>query len=96
VSPDFIDGAEGAAILPHCVRVEIPADAEGMLRDAPADAAIWRARVRRDLHWALGAGYTITALAHVDAKSSGYYLMTKATRPGEIGIGLGAGAGSIR
>ena len=63
VTPDFIEGAEGAAILPHCVRVEIPADAEAMLRDAPADAAMWRARVRRDLRWALNAGYTITALS---------------------------------
>ena len=96
VSPDFIEGADGAAILPHCVRVEIPADAEAMLREASADAAVWRSRVRRDLHWALGAGYTITALAHADVKSHGYYLMTKATRAGEIGIGMGAGAGSIR
>ena len=96
VTPDFIDGAEGAAILPHCVRVEIPADGESMLRDAPDDAAEWRARVRRDLRWALNAGYTITALSNEDAKSRGYYLMTKATRVGESGIGVGAGAGSIR
>ena len=93
VSPDFIEGAEGAAILPHCVRVEIPADAETMLRDAPADAALWRERVRRDLRWALGAGYTITALANADAKSRGYYLMTKGARTGELGVGMGAGAG---
>jgi predicted GNAT superfamily acetyltransferase len=94
ISSDFIDGADGAAILPHCVRVEIPADAEALLRDAPHEAAAWRSRVRRDLHWALGAGYTITALATTDANGRGYYLMTKATRAGEIGIGLGAGAGA--
>jgi predicted GNAT superfamily acetyltransferase len=93
VSPDFIEGAEGAAILPHCVRVEIPADAEAMLRDSPAEAAVWRARVRRDLHWALGAGYTITALSNVDANNRGFYLMTKAARVGELGTGIGAGAG---
>ncbi|MGH7615973.1 MAG: GNAT family N-acetyltransferase [Gemmatimonadaceae bacterium] len=93
VTPDFIDGADGAAILPHCVRVEIPADAEGMLRDAPQDAASWRSRVRRNLRWALNAGYTITALSNLDGKKRGYYLMTKAARAGEAGIGLGAGAG---
>jgi predicted GNAT superfamily acetyltransferase len=96
VSPDFIEGADGASILPHCVRVEIPADAEAMLRDAPEAAGLWRARVRRDLHWALGAGYTITAFSHDDTKGQGYYLMTKAMRAGEIGIGVGAGAGSVR
>jgi chorismate synthase len=93
VSPEFIEGAEGAAILPHCVRVEIPADAESLLRDTPAEAALWRERVRRDLRWALGAGYTITALADADARARGYYLMTKGARVGEPGIGVGAGAG---
>lgn len=95
VTPDFIDSADGAAILPHCVRVEIPADAETLLRDTPADAAEWRARVRHDLRWALGAGYTITAFSNEDATSRGYYLMTKAARAGEAGIGVGAGAGGV-
>jgi chorismate synthase len=95
VSPDFIKGAEGAAILPHCVRIEIPLDAEAMLRDATADAATWRARVRRDLRWALGAGYTISAFANVDATKRGYYLMTKAARPSEAGAGVGAGTGGV-
>ena len=93
VSPAFIEGADGAAILPHCVRVEIPADAESLLRDTPAEAAQWRERVRRDLRWALGAGYTITALANADGSGRGYYLMTKGARVGEAGIGVGAGAG---
>jgi chorismate synthase len=93
VSPEFIEGADGAAILPHCVRVEIPADAESLLRDTPADAAQWRERVRRDLRWALGAGYTITALSNADGGGRGYYLMTKGARVGEAGVGVGAGAG---
>src|SRR5262249_15227181 len=93
VSPDFIQGAQGASILPHCVRVEIPADAETLLREASREAALWRSCVRRDLHWALNAGYTITALATADASERGYYLMTKAMRTGEIGLGMGAGAG---
>jgi predicted GNAT superfamily acetyltransferase len=92
VTPQFIEGADGASILPHCVRVEIPADAESLLRSAADEAADWRARVRRDLHWALGAGYTITAFANADEKRLGYYLMTKATRVGEL-AGVGAGAG---
>jgi chorismate synthase len=93
VSPEFIEGADGAAILPHCVRVEIPADAESLLRDTPADAAQWRERVRRDLRWALGVGYTITALSNADGGGRGYYLMTKGARVGEAGVGVGAGAG---
>jgi predicted GNAT superfamily acetyltransferase len=95
VTPDFIDGADGAAILPHCVRVEIPTDGETLLRDAAPEAAEWRARVRRDLRWALGAGYTITAFTSEDETSRGYYLMTKAARAGETGIGVGAGAGGL-
>jgi predicted GNAT superfamily acetyltransferase len=93
VSPEFIECADGAAILPHCVRVEIPADAESLLRDTPAEAAEWRERVRRHLRWALGAGYTITALSNADGGSRGYYLMTKGARVVEAGIGVGAGAG---
>jgi predicted GNAT superfamily acetyltransferase len=95
VTPQFIVGADGAAILPHCVRIEIPLDAEKMLQESPNDAAEWRARVRRDLRWALGAGYTISAFANVDAKNRGYYLMTKATRPIETGAGAGVGAGGV-
>lgn len=95
VTPQFIAGADGAAILPHCVRIEIPLDAEMMLQEAPTEAAEWRARVRRDLRWALNAGYTISAFANVDAKKRGYYLMTKATRPSEAGAGAGVGAGGV-
>ena len=95
VTPQFIAGAHGAAILPHCVRIEIPLDAEMMLQEAPSEAAEWRARVRRDLRWALNAGYTISAFANVDAKKRGYYLMTKAARPSETGAGAGVGAGGI-
>jgi predicted GNAT superfamily acetyltransferase len=95
VSPEFIEGAEGAAILPHCVRVEIPADAEGMLLRAPAEAASWRSRVRRDFRWALGAGYTIAAFANADPEERCYYLMTKAVRASETGPGVGS-AGGLR
>jgi predicted GNAT superfamily acetyltransferase len=96
VSSQFIQGAEGAAILPHCVRIEIPLDAEMMLQELPAAAAEWRSRVRRDLRWALNAGYTISAFANVEADNRGYYLMTKSTRPSETGAGVGAGVGIVR
>jgi hypothetical protein len=43
----------------------------------------------------LGAGYTITAFTSEDETSRGYYLMTKAARAGETGIGVGAGAGGV-
>jgi predicted GNAT superfamily acetyltransferase len=95
VSPQFIQGADGAAILPHCVRIEIPLDAEIMLQESPGNAAEWRARVRRDLRWALNAGYTISAFANVEAMNRGYYLMTKSTRPSETGAGVGVGVGGI-
>jgi predicted GNAT superfamily acetyltransferase len=78
---EWIEGAAGAAILPHCVRIEIPGDAERMLVDAPDDAARWRKTVRRGLQWGLASGYTVTAF-HLDAPTArGYYLMTKVPRP---------------
>ena len=77
---EWIAGASGAAILPHCVRVEIPADAERMLIDRPEDAVRWRYEVRAALEWGLGAGYTITAFFLEAGASSGYYLMTKVPR----------------
>ncbi len=93
VSPPFIEGAHGAAILPHCVRIEIPLDGEIVLRDSPDAAAEWRTRVRRDLRWALNAGYTISAFANVEAENRGYYLMTKSARPSDAGAGAGGSAG---
>lgn len=81
VSEAWIATAQGAAILPHCVRVEIPADAERMLRDAPHEALEWRHRVRRDMQWAFNAGYTISAFSLAEGGDHGYYLMTKTPRP---------------
>jgi predicted GNAT superfamily acetyltransferase len=64
---DWINGASGAAILPHCIRVEIPLNGEALLLHAPSEAAVWRAAVRRQMQWALAAG----------TSARGYYLMTR-------------------
>jgi predicted GNAT superfamily acetyltransferase len=83
---DWIDGAAGAAILPYCIRVEIPLNGEALLLHAPADAAVWRAAVRRHVQWGLAAGYTITAFLQDEPSDRGYYLMTKTPRvPPTIG-----------
>src|SRR5262245_49524200 len=46
VTPDWISGADGATILPHHVRIEIPANGEELLLEAPDEAAEWRKSVR--------------------------------------------------
>lgn len=87
-SAEWIAGASGAAILPHCVRVAIPANAERMFLDAPSEAGMWRQNVRRGIQWGLSAGYTITAFALDELAEHGYYLMTKPARPAAVSIRL--------
>lgn len=82
VTPGWIQGASGAAILPHHVRVEIPADAESLLLEAPEEAAVWRQNVRCSLKWALGTGYCVSAFLLDEGENRGYYLLTKTTRTG--------------
>jgi chorismate synthase len=83
---EWIAGAAGAAILPHCVRVAIPADSERMVADAPTDALEWRHSVRAGIQWGLSVGYTITAFALDAHGDQGYYLMTKPARPSPVSI----------
>jgi chorismate synthase len=83
---EWIAGAAGAAILPHCVRVEIPADAERLLVDTPEEAARWRYGVRTALEWGVSAGYTVTAFHLEPQAPTGYYLMTKVARPSSAGL----------
>ncbi|HEY4215742.1 MAG TPA: hypothetical protein VGM67_01320 [Gemmatimonadaceae bacterium] len=80
VTEEWIAGAAGAAILPHCVRVEIPEDGERLLIDAADTAATWRHSVRTSMQWGLAAGYTVTAFFADDQAARGYYLMTKPSR----------------
>jgi predicted GNAT superfamily acetyltransferase len=77
---EWIDGAAGAAILPHCVRVEVPVDGERLLADSPAEAEQWRRSVRIGLQWGLSAGYTVTAFFVDEASTRCFYLMTKVAR----------------
>jgi predicted GNAT superfamily acetyltransferase len=74
---EWIEGAAGAAILPHCIRVAVPANVEPMFGAAPDEAARWRERTRRGMQWGLRAGYTVSAFL-LDAPSQcGYYIMTR-------------------
>ena len=77
----WIKRATGAAILPYCVRIPIPADAEQRLMDAKDGALSLRLQVRRALRWALGAGYTIVAFSQPEGDRDGHYLMTKPVTP---------------
>lgn len=81
VTDDWIAGAAGASILPHCVRVEVPPDVEPLLADDLDAALAWRDSVRRGVQWGLASGYTVTAFHLDDASNRGFYLMTKSARP---------------
>lgn len=82
VDVDWIEATTGVSILPYCVRVAIPSDAEALLaHGARGEALHWRMRVRRYLRWALRAGYSITAFAQPDGGGDGYYLMTRLVTP---------------
>lgn len=80
ITDDWIDGADGASILPHCVRVEIPSNVEPLFVDAADDVIRWRHAVRRAMQWALGAGYTATAFLVEEQANRAFYVMTKAAR----------------
>jgi predicted GNAT superfamily acetyltransferase len=77
----WIKRATGAAILPYCVRIPIPADAEQRLMDAKDGALSLRLQVRRALRWAFGTGYTIVAFSQPEGDRDGHYLMTKPVTP---------------
>jgi predicted GNAT superfamily acetyltransferase len=81
VTEDWISSAAGASILPHCVRVEVPNDAESLLTTAPEEAAEWRMLVRRGLQWGLAHSYAVTAMQFDETSDRAFYLMTKASRP---------------
>lgn len=80
VSDDWIDGTEGASILPHALRVEAPLDGEQQLLNRSPGTLAWRESVRRGLVWSLGAGYAVSAFAYDRDTERGYYLMTKSPR----------------
>jgi predicted GNAT superfamily acetyltransferase len=81
VTEEWIESTAGASILPHCVRVEIPLDAESMFAAAPADALAWRIRVRRATQWAVAAGYGVHGFFTDTESKRGQYVLTKRARP---------------
>jgi len=80
VTDAWIEEAEGASILPHSVRVEVPLDGEQLMLSRAPEALSWRESVRRGLLWALGMGYTVSAFAYDRDGGRGYYLLTKSPR----------------
>ena len=80
VTAEWVGDASGASILPHCLRVEIPAQAETLMVSPGDDARQWRMRVRDALQWCLAAGYAITALEFDEQAPHAYYLMIKPMR----------------
>jgi predicted GNAT superfamily acetyltransferase len=84
VTSEWISSAEGATILPHCVRVEIPVDAETLFATEPETAASLRQSVRRGLLWGLATGYAISGFYTDDERQHAYYLLTRQSRPWSI------------
>jgi predicted GNAT superfamily acetyltransferase len=76
----WLESAAGASILPHCVCVELPANAESLIVAGAEDALRSRLAVRRGLQWGLASGYGITAFRFDDDGVRGYYLLTRAGR----------------
>jgi predicted GNAT superfamily acetyltransferase len=79
-TPEWISKTTGAAILPHCVRIEIPTEDESLFLETPAAAAGWRADVRHAMKWALAQGYTISGFFTDETARRGFYLFTKQPR----------------
>ena len=86
VDDEFVSSAAGASILPHCLRIEIPADGERLLYESPEEALTWRHSVRRAMHWCVESGYTIAAFLPPDGAVRGSYLMTKTARANHSGL----------
>jgi predicted GNAT superfamily acetyltransferase len=80
ITAEWIDETEGAAILPHCVRIEIPTDGESLVASSPDDALQWRGRVRRAFQWCVAAGYSVCAFDIAENAPFAHYLMTRSTR----------------
>ena len=84
VTSEWITEVTGATILPHCVRVEVPADGETLLLTDPAEAGRWRFSVREGIRWGLSSGYSISAFLWAEGgdgpDAGGYYLLSRTPR----------------
>jgi predicted GNAT superfamily acetyltransferase len=86
VDAEWIETSGDASILPYCVRVAIPTNAELLLASAPDEALAWRTNVRRAFEWCVAAGYTVSAFDITDNAPSAHYLMTRAARVSSPGL----------
>lgn len=75
---EWLDDPPRSSALPPCIRIEVPADAETLFRDAPDEALRWRERTRRGIQWGLNAGYHVIGF-QLESVDRGYYLMTRAS-----------------
>lgn len=89
MTEDWMDRVRGASILPHCIRIEVPADGERLLVHEPSTAEMWREDVRASFAWAMAEGYTVSAFMLEPDAECGYYLMTKTQRPTLVVSGRG-------
>ena len=83
VTSEWIAEVTGATILPHCVRVEIPADGETLLLTNPPEALRWRLSVREGMRWGLASGYTVSAFLFDDGDPRDgrrFYVLSKTAR----------------
>jgi predicted GNAT superfamily acetyltransferase len=88
VTSEWIAEVTGATILPHCVRVEIPADGETLLLTNPDEAARWRMSVREGMRWGLSSGYTVSAFLSSDGdpgERRGFYVLSRMARASSAG-----------
>jgi predicted GNAT superfamily acetyltransferase len=81
VTAAWIDEVREAAILPHCVRVEIPSDGEQLLASRHPEAARWRGELRRAFEWARNCGYSVVAVHGNSRQQRSFYLLTRAGTP---------------
>lgn len=86
VTPEWIEAAAGAAILPHCLRIQIPSDGEMLLTKFQDEARLWRESVRQSFRWCLAAGYSVCAFDIAEAASHAHYIMTRPTRASSPGM----------
>jgi predicted GNAT superfamily acetyltransferase len=91
LTAEWIDAAKDAAILPHCVRIEVPSNGEGILSNSARsnsgdEALAWRLRVREAFRWCLVAGYSVCAVDIDETAPHAYYLMTRSARVSSPGM----------
>ncbi|HVX38340.1 MAG TPA: GNAT family N-acetyltransferase [Gemmatimonadaceae bacterium] len=89
VTADWMERVRGASILPHSIRIRIPADGERVLVGERTSAERWRGEVRSCFNWALAGGYSVSAFLLEPNAECGYYLLTKNQRPALVASGRG-------